>query len=642
MRLPVRRQLPRVLVALGLVTMLVLPAAAPAAAADPVVLRVGTVQDLDAMNPYLTEYYVGWEVFGLNYQGLVDFGVNAEPIGGFAKSWTQDGNTWTFKIDPDLKWSDGTPATSEDARWTLQTLLDQQKSDRGYAGVGYLDLYLTYAAVNKVEAPDAQTLVLTTDYPNSQILTSYLPILPKHIWEKRDINTDPNKVPVVGTGPYQATEWKPGEYVRMVRNPNYQGPTPKSYQDETFIQFFKDEGAMVEALKSGDIDYARNVTADQFESLKGQKDIVVAESAVAAEANAFTHLVFNTYSKPIKDGGASTSAVRDPAFRDALGYAIDKPALVDKVLGGHGVVGSTIIPPAMSGGLWHLDPPNPRTFDLEVAKQKLDAANYKLDASGKRLDHEGKPINLKMVVPSSSSTYSQSAEFISAWWKELGIGVTVQSLDQDAVSALEKPPEADPPGKADFDVVIWNWAGDVDPNSLLKNATTDAIPSGNSDSFFSNPRYDELFALQGKENDPTKRKAEIDEMQQILYDQAPYHVLFYDAALSAWRTDRIGGWKLSPEKDGLPFFAYGTAGYDYLAAPGAAAPSASAEASAAASAGASQAAVATPAPSASTDGSNTSGSNNSLLLIGGIALIIVAVVVVVGLSRRRSAAGEEE
>ena len=640
MRVSLRGRMARVAAVLGLTATLVLPAVAPAAAADPIALRVGTVQDLDAMNPYLTEYYVGWEVFGLNYQGLVNFGKNAEPIGGFAKSWTQDGNTWTFKIDPDLKWSDGKPATSADALWTLQTLLDIQKGDRGYVGVGYLDLYLAYAAVKSVTAPDAQTIVLTTEYPNTQILTSYLPILPKHIWEKRDINTDANNVPVVGTGPYQAVEWKPGEYVRMVRNPNYQGP--KSYQDETFIQFFKDEGAMTEALKAGDIDYARNVTSDQFDSLKGQPNIVVAESTVAAEANAFTHLVFNTYSKPIDGGGASTSATRDPAFRDALGYAIDKAALVDKVLGGHGLVGSTIIPPAMAGGLWHLEPTNPRTFDLDVARQKLDAANYKLDASGKRLDHEGKPINLKMVVPSSSTSYSQSAEFISAWWKEIGVGVTVQSLDPDAVSALEKPPEADPPGKASFDVVIWNWAGDVDPNSLLKNATTDSIASGSSDSFFSNARYDELFALQGKENDQTKRKAYIDEMQQLLYDQAPYHVLFYDAALSAWRTDRFGGWPLSPDQGGLPFFAYGTAGYDYLTTPAAAAPSAGA--SAAASAGSSQAAVATtaPAPSASTDASSTSGGGNTLLLVAGLVLVIAAIVAVVGLTRRRSAAGEEE
>ena len=300
--------------ALGLVSVLALPAAAPVGAADPVVLRVGTVQDLDAMNPYLTEYYVGWEVFGLNYQGLVDFGLNAEPIGGFAKSWTQDGNTWTFKIDPDLKWSDGKPATSEDARWTLQTLLDIQKGDRGYVGVGYLDLYLTYAAVNSVSAPDPQTLVLTTDYPNTQILTSYLPILPKHIWEKRDINTDPNKVPVVGTGPYQAAEWKTGEYVRMVRNPNYQGPTPKAYQDEIFIQFFKDEGAMTEALKAGDIDYARNVTSDQFDSLKGQPNIVVAESTRRRRGERVHAPRLQHARKPIKDGGASTSARPGPGL----------------------------------------------------------------------------------------------------------------------------------------------------------------------------------------------------------------------------------------------------------------------------------------------------------------------------------------
>jgi peptide/nickel transport system substrate-binding protein len=641
MRLSARARFVRIVATAGLTAALLLPGAASIHAADPVVLRVGTVQDLDAMNPYLTEYYVGWEVFGLNYQGLVDFGLNAEPIAGFAKSWTQDGTTWTFKIDPNLKWSDGQPATSADALWTLQKLLDEQ-AGRGYAGVGYLDLYLTYAGVTSVSAPDAQTLVLQTKTPNTQILTSYLPILPKHIWEKRDINTDPNNVPVVGTGPYQAVEWKPGEYVRMVRNPNYLGPTPKSYQDETYIQFFKNEAAMVEALKSGDIDYARNVTADQFAALKGTKDIVALESTTAAEANAFTHMVFNTYSKPIDGGGASTSAVRDPAFRDALGYAIDKAALVDKVLAGHGVVGSTIIPPAMSGGFWHLEPKNQRTFDIALAKQKLADAGYKLDASGKLLDHESKPINLKMVVPSSSTTYSQSAEFLAAWWKELGIGVTTQSLDADAVSALQKPPEADPPGKASFDVIVWNWAGDVDPNSLLKIATTDSIPSGGNDSFFSDPRYDELFKLQGAETDATKRQALIYEMQQILYDKAPYHVLFYDAALSAYRTDRFGGWRLSPEKDGLPFFAYGTAGYDYLTAPGPA-PTASppAAASAATSPGASVA-PATPAPSGPTDSSTTSGGTSTLLIIGVVGIVLIVAGVLIARSRRPSSAGEEE
>ena len=76
MRLPVRHQLPRVLAALGLVAVLALPAAAPVAAADPVVLRVGTVQSLDSINPYLTEYFIGYEIFALNYDLLVDYGPN--------------------------------------------------------------------------------------------------------------------------------------------------------------------------------------------------------------------------------------------------------------------------------------------------------------------------------------------------------------------------------------------------------------------------------------------------------------------------------------------------------------------------------------------------------------------------------------
>ena len=58
-----------------------------------------------------------------------------------------------------MKWSDGKPATSEDARWLIQTLLDGQKKD-GYVGAGYLDPYLTYAGVTAVTAPDPQTLVL--------------------------------------------------------------------------------------------------------------------------------------------------------------------------------------------------------------------------------------------------------------------------------------------------------------------------------------------------------------------------------------------------------------------------------------------------------------------------------------------------
>jgi peptide/nickel transport system substrate-binding protein len=287
----------------------------------------------------------------------------------------------------------------------------------------------------------------------------------------------------------------------------------------------------------------------------------------------------------------------------------------------------------MAGGFWHLEPENPRAFDIEVAKQKLEAAGYHLDANNKRLDKEGKPIALKMVVPDSSSTYSQSAEFITGWWSELGIDVTTTAYDGDTVTAIESPPEADPPGKADFDVGIWNWGGDVDPNSLLNILTTDYIPAG-SDSFFSNPRYDELMLLQGAEPDPTKRKVLTDEMQQIMYDQAPYHVLFYDAALHAYRTDKFGGWTLQPEEGGLPFFAFGNRNYSLLTPPE---PEATpAPSGAVASPGAS------PAASPDTEAPASGGGDSTTLILGGAALLIVIGIVAVIIVRRRGAAGEDE
>ena len=71
----------------------------------------------------------------------------------------------------------------------------------------------------------------------------------------------------------------------------------------------------------------------------------------------------------------------------------------------------------LTGTKWHKDPATPRTFDLELAKQKLDAAGYVLDASGQRLDKEGKPISLKLVFPDYDPNFAKSGQFIKDWFE---------------------------------------------------------------------------------------------------------------------------------------------------------------------------------------------------------------------------------
>ena len=551
----------KVATAAALAASAILPTVTPVRADEHLILRVGTIQDLDSMNPWQTALTTGFEAFTLNYDLLVGFGPDLEPIPGYAESWSRADNgdgtfTWTFKMQPGMRWSDGQPATSEDARWTLQLVLDAVNAE-SYVGLGYLDPDLANAGVTKVEAPDAETLVLTNTDPSERILQMYIPILPVHVWKDQTLDTIgefANEAPVVGSGPYQAVQWETGQFARFVRNPNYWGA--QGAATEVVLQFFKSEDTMVQALKSGGLDYAQGVNPAQFNDLKTQPDIV----AVNGTTNGWTMLDFNTYGKNIPDGGASTKALRDAAFRDALGYAIDKDLLVERVLGGYGVVGTTQVPPFQAR--WHVEPDRPRTFDIELARQKLDAAGYPLDGEGRRLDKSGKVIRLRLYVPTDSAAYPKDAEFIKGWFDQLGIRVDTSQYDSATLYDLELPPEAGRRYKADWDMIIWGWTGYADPNPLLQIFTTDAI-GNTSDSFYSNPVYDRLFEEQNAASSDEVRHDLMAQMQNLFYDDAPYHMLYYEDTLSAYRTDKFGGWQNQPA-NGVPLFGYGSLDYTLL------------------------------------------------------------------------------
>ena len=634
MRVSLRGRMARVAAVVGLTAALVLPAGVPATAADPAVLKIGTTQDLDSLNPYQTALLVGYEIFTLNYDMLVGFGPNNETVPGYADTWTQsaDGLTWTFKIRDGMKWSDGQPATAEDAAWTLQYYLDAQKKEVSL-GYGYLDPYVLNAAITAVTATDPTTLTVTTSRKNDRILQMYLPILPKHIW--KDVPIDKvgdfaNTPPVVGTGPYQVVQWTNGQSARLVRNRLYWGT--QGAADEIVFQFFPDAtNAMVDAFKNGELDYIRNPTGLQFDQLKTLPGVVAINSA----GNGFTQINFNCYDKDIPDGGASTKAFRDPAFRAALGYAIDRKALITRVLNNYGVDGTTQVPAWQRA--WHVEPTDPRPFDLTIAAQKLEAAGYPLK-DGVRYDKEGKPLNLSLMFPDSDASYPKVAQFITDWFGQIGIKVTSRSTDSGTLGTAEYLDTTIPlKGQLKYDMVIWGWVGDPDPNSLLQILTTDAI-SDSSDSQWSNAAYDTLYTQQNEATTSDERKGYMTQMQQLFYDQAPYQILYYDDELHVYRTDKFSNWQTQPKDGGTPFFVNGSINYTTLQLASAASPSASAGASAEGSAGASAGAPGAATPT----GDSTGSSGNSTLLILGILLVVIGIGAAVVLSRRRRTAVEDE
>ena len=614
--------------------------ASPSAPNNDRTLRIGVLQSLDSMNPYNTARIVGYETYELTYQQMVGFGPELEPVADFAIDWDRapDHRSWTFRFRPDMRWSDGAPATSEDACFSWQLALDAIQAE-SYIGRGYLDPGLAKAGVTKVECPNPTTMIATTDDNSSRILQTYLPILPKHIWGSYTYETiaddalfEPpaDRSGLVGSGPYQGVEWGDA-FVRFKQNPGY--ALHQGYENEIEIRFFDSPEAMVEALKAGEIDYARGVTPAQFDELKSAPDVVTVNGA----SNGWTELGFNTYGtgtgRTIVGGGPSTKALQDPAFRDALGYAIDKQKLVDSILGGYGTVGTTQVPPANKA--WHVEPTTPRTFDLAIARQRLDAAGYKVGAGGVRVDKEGKPIHLRLVMPDSDPNFTQAAQAIVDWFGQVGIIVNAKAYAEDALIDLILPPEAGDAVKykADYDLFIWTWSWGPDPSDPLQVFTCDQIGSS-SDSLWCNDDYDALYEQQLVAPDDAARLPIVGQMQQLFYDQAPYHILYYDDALHAYRTDKFGGWQNQPS-DGTPLFSYSVLGETLLTdATVVAAPSPIASAIPAA-------ASPSAGPTASPKASDTTPTSGTSAIVAGVAVAVLIVVAAFGVrfALRRAGVG---
>jgi peptide/nickel transport system substrate-binding protein len=625
-----RARLGRVAMAAGLVASTILPGAGAVRAADPVVLRVGTTQDLDSTNPWNTQLAVGFEDFQLTYNLLTDFDKDAKPAPGFAETWDRAPDKVTFHIRPGMKWSDGQPADSADVCYTWGLAMAAIKDDTN-VGAGYLDPNIKDAGVTKIECPDASTFIAYTTDQSDRIYQVYVPILPKHIFGKDDykkIADEQFDPPLVGTGPYILQEWKTGQFARFTRNPNYWGT--KGFADEVEVHFYKTGDSMVQALKANELDYAHGLNPDQFNQLKADPTY----GTSVGKANGWTQLAFNTYGtgtgKTIQGGGPSTKALLDPVFRDALGYAVDKKLLVERVLGGYGDVGTTNVPPVLSD--WHVEPDKPRTFDIEMAKSKLDAAGYKLDANNKRLDKEGKPIKLRLDMPDSDQNYPKAAQFIKEWYGQLGIDVTTAVMTPVALGELILPP---PDAEAKYDIELWGWSGNPDPNALLQIFRCDAI-GGTSDSQYCNPEFDKLYDQQLTEAGAA-RKTTLARIQNLIYDEAPYDILYYDANLDAWRTDKFAGWQNMPA-DGTPMFTYGVLDYTLLTDAKAQPTPAPSQAPGAASGAATPAASGAP----STGGNASSSGPSTILIVVVAGLIILAIAAALLMNRRRTTRIEDE
>jgi peptide/nickel transport system substrate-binding protein len=512
-------------------------ATASASPDQKITFTVGVTDDLNSINPLKAIDTTESFVYGLMYDGLLRLAQkDYTPEASMVDSWetSEDGLTWTFHLKSGMVWSDGEPITAEDFVWTGNFIADHDISSWSDG----------YRFMDSLEASDDLTIVWKTTKPTLVPgLPGYSLLLPEHIWGKmneeqiKDFKNYPD--PVV-SGPFNVTEWEQGQFWRMEANPDYFGGDP--YIDELVFRQYNSNESVVQALLKGAIDYTQVPTADLFNVVDAKPDDEIGTAIDSAEA--FWQLSFN-----LADDNSSTAnpAVLDKTVRGAVEHAIDRQTLIDKVVRGYATPGSTPIAPVYD--YWHWEPPADvaRTFNLDEANSMLDEAGYRdTDNDGIRENPGGgQPLDFRLFVASTDPDGIKAAPFIKSWLEDIGIEVSVQTMDDSKLYDYWYA--------YDWDMILYSWGTGPDPDFLLSSFTSNQCGYW-SDTCYSNPEYDQMYKDQQTTLDRAERQQIVQTMQQTIYEDSPEIVLWYPNSFEAWRSDRWTGFLRWPEPDGVAFW----------------------------------------------------------------------------------------
>jgi peptide/nickel transport system substrate-binding protein len=516
------------------------PAAAAAQNPGSATFVVGNTDAVDTLNPFNGFTSQDFEVYGLIYDNLMDYGqLDYAGAPRLAKSWShsKNGLVWTYHIRHGVKWSDGKPLTAADVAYTFQRNIQPGSTE-------FADNEAYVGEIKSVKMTGTYTVVMTVKHFTPVMNRLIVPILPEHIWKhvsEKQLGSFKNLNPV-GSGPFTVSNFSSNQTITLRANPDYWGGKPGI---KTLVfQRFDNPTAEKLALANGTIDFAENLTPALWNSLKGTPGVKL----INAPAGNFDELAFNNGAATItgKRIGDGNPALLDVNVRHAISYALNTKVLVKKVLLNTGEAGTSIIPPIYTQ--FHYTPPASATYHFDPAKaeQILNADGWKMGPNGVRVKN-GKQLTLRLFVRNQSPTQTQDAPYIKGWLNAIGIKVTTTAMSDSQLTADI--------GNGQYDMFMWGWGVEPNPDFQLSVFTCGQRSYGSgpnyspgwSDSFYCNPMYDKLYhQQQGLDGAP--RAKVVLQMQKMLYDADAYSVLYYYNDIQAYRSDKFTGFAPSPDK----------------------------------------------------------------------------------------------
>ncbi len=461
-------------------------------------LIAGSIGEPSVLIPMLAGDSASHNVAGLVLNGLVKYHTDLSVIGDLAESWdiSPDGLVITFHLRKGVTWTDGTEFTADDVMFGYKTIIDEKTP------TPYKEDFLQ---VKKADVLDRYIFRVTYEKPFAPALTSWgnLVVLPKHLLEGENITKSDFARNPVGMGPYKLKKWTSGQDLVLDANRDYFEGRP--YIDRYIYKIIPDPATMFLELQAGGIDmmgltpiqYTKQTDTDFFrENFQKFRYPVFS----------YTYLGFNL----------KHPWFQDKRVRQAVAHAIDKSEIVDVVLFG---LGSPATGPYVPN-TWPYNPDVKKyEYNLEKAKELLDAAGWKDTDKDGTVDRDGRPFEFTILTNMGNSLRKNTATIIQWKLEKIGIKTEIRLLEWSTFinEFIDK---------RRFQAVILGWSIGIDPDQYdIWHSSKTGEKEFNFVSY-SNQEVDALLEQGRRTFNIEERKKAYYRIQKILADELPYIFLY--------------------------------------------------------------------------------------------------------------------
>ena len=430
-------------------------------------------------------------------------------------SVSEDGLTYTFQLRKGVSFTDGTPFTAEDVKFTFDYMKEHPYK------------WVSVSMVEEASVVDEHTVEIKLNKTYNPFLSDVagsLPILPKHIWEnvtEPETFTEPEAA--ISTGPFILENYDAaaGTYTYKATEDYFYGDV----QIDKLVIANVSGGDSKEALLSGEIAAAPNISYKAAMSLKDSPEYTVLEGPGLS----VTRLYFNFDEEAM--------AVKE--IRQAMYHAVNLDEIVEKAYGGAGYPGSA--GHVQPGTPWYNPDVRQYAYDVETAKKMLSEAGA-ADSNGDGiLEYNGEEMSYTLTFTENDE---KLAELLVSYMKAVGIELVPQSADDATVKAAIS--------EGNFELAFnTNGSFGGDPVFLSRFATAgaDGAPSvtGQGGTTWESEEYNKIYNESAVEQDDAKRHQQVNELQEIIAEELPCLTLYYKKAVAAYNNTIFDGFYYTPD-----------------------------------------------------------------------------------------------